>query len=134
MSERTAAERTEAERTDVERTAATDATGPIDTELLGRLLTETVTAVPGVLRIEPSLTGAMRALVRAQEAPRSQVELTVRDREVDVSVSIATSADHEARDVAHQVRDAVAGVVRAHDGEIGELAVCVLSVDAVAAG
>lgn len=110
------------------RTVGPDA---VDGELLARTLTEAVSAVPGVLRIEPTLAGAMRSLVRSGSGPGRLVDVSARGRLVDVSVSIATGSDHQARAVAHQIRSVVLAQVAALDAEIGDLSVCVLSVDVV---
>lgn len=104
-------------------------TDAVDMVLLRRAVAEAVARVPGVLRLEPTLVGAMRSLVSSDGGAGRYVEASARGRLVDVSVSIATGADRQARTVAHEVRVVVLAQVAALDAQIGDLSVCVLSVD-----
>ena len=78
----------------------------MDTEELGVALAELVLASAGVLRIEPTLRGAVHAW-RSGDAdePARHLELTARGRIVDVSVHLAVAADHQARLLAHRLRE-----------------------------
>ena len=106
----------------------------VDTEppedLLRRAVAETVLAEPGVLRIEPTLLGAVRAL-RGDQDPGGAVQVTVRAALTDVTVHLAVRADHEARLLAHRVHAAIAEVVTTHGGVPGSIDVSILAIEPV---
>lgn len=93
--------------TDVARSAGQSVGGgAVDTEELGDALADLVLASAGVLRIEPTLRGAVHAWRNGDgDGPAQHVELTVRGRIVDVGVHLAVAADHQARLLAHRVRE-----------------------------
>lgn len=95
-------------------------------------------AVPGVVRLEPSLRNALRRLHvgttvlaggRAARSAADGIELHRRLEVVDVHVDLVTSADRSAADVARAVREALGSVIRSRGLEPGSLAVAVLSVE-----
>jgi uncharacterized alkaline shock family protein YloU len=102
----------------------------VDELALGRAVAEAVVQVPGVLRLEPTLVGAMRSLVASENEPGHLVEVSARNALVDVSLSVATAPAHQARAVAHAVRARVVVALEATGARAGEVSVCVLSVAA----
>lgn len=78
----------------------------VDTEELGDALADLVKTTAGVLRIEPTLRGAVNAWRSGDgDDPAQHLELTVRGRIVDVGVHLAVTADHQARLLAHRLRE-----------------------------
>lgn len=89
-----------------ESAAGSGAVADVDTEELGNALVDLVTASTGVLRIEPTLRGAVHAWRSGEgDDPAQHLELTVRGRIVDVGVHLAITADHQARLLAHRLRE-----------------------------
>lgn len=81
--------------------------GDADTDLAA-VLAGLVEGTPGVLRIEPTLRGAVSAWRHGDDdGPASHLHLTSRGRVVDVAVNVALRSDHQARLLAHRLRDRV---------------------------
>lgn len=88
------------------RPAGVGAVAGVDTEELGDTLADLVVTTVGVLRIEPTLRGAVNAWRSGDgDDPARHLELTVRGRIVDVGVHVAVAADHQARLLAHRLRE-----------------------------
>ncbi len=80
--------------------------GDLELEALADALAGIVTATSGVLRIEPTLRGAVQAWRSGDgDDPAQHLQLTVRGRMVDVAVHVAVTADHQARLLAHRLRE-----------------------------
>lgn len=102
------------------------AAGTPDRELR-RAIVAGVMEVPGVLRIEPGLLGAIRSW--ATSAPEQEIGLKIHDAGADVTVNVAILAGHQARQVAHTLRERITEAIEAH-GEIpGQVEVSVLSIE-----
>lgn len=95
-------------------------------------------AVPGVVRLEPTLRNALRRLQvgttvladgRGARSAADGIELHRRGEVVDVHVDVATAADRAAAATAGEVRQALSRVLVAHGLEPGSLTVAVLSVE-----
>ena len=95
-------------------------------------------AVPGVVRLEPTLRNALRRLQvgttvlangRGARSAADGIELHRRGDVVDVHVDVVTAADRPARSTAREVRRALAAVLVGHGLEPGSLTVAVLSVE-----
>lgn len=80
--------------------------GDLELEALADALGGIVTATSGVLRIEPTLRGAVQAWRSGDgDEPAQHLQLTVRGTMVDVAVHVAVAADHQARLLAHRLRE-----------------------------
>lgn len=96
-------------------------------EVLLTALADAVLAVPGVARLEPTLsTAGPRVLL----GHRHTDGLHVLDRSgmADVDVNLATSSDYQARTVAHEVHRTISEVLAAHGYATGSVAVSILAV------
>ena len=80
--------------------------GDLELEALADALAGIVTATSGVMRIEPTLRGAVQAWRSGDgDDPAQHLQLTVRGTMVDVAVHVAVTADQQARLLAHRLRD-----------------------------
>lgn len=98
----------EAGPTTVRRSGATALVRtPDPADALRERVGQLVLAHPGVLRLEPTLLGAVQGLGRA--GTLDGLRLTARGRVVDLDVNVATHADRQARasvaELQHQLRD-----------------------------
>jgi hypothetical protein len=107
-------------------------TGADPVETLRQAVARTVVAHPGVLRLEPTLLGAVRGLGRRNGDGQDGVALVMNGRVVDLDVNLATRADHQARasviDLQRRLRD----LVTSHGFVPGNLEISVLAVEPVA--
>ncbi len=84
---------------------ATSAAEPSSSQLAGSLAA-IVASTSGVLRIEPTLRGTVTAWRRGgDDDPAQHLRVTLRNRVVDVDVSLAVAAELEARLLGHRLRD-----------------------------
>ncbi len=89
-----------------------------------------VLAVPGVVRLEPTLsTGGPAVLLR--RGPTDGIRLLDRAGVVDVDVDIATAAAWQAREVTHHVQAGLAALLLVHGYVAGSVTVSVLTIEAV---
>ena len=95
-------------------------------ELLAELA-EAVLTVPGVVRLEPTISTAGPSIL-LRPSPTDGIHLIDRAGVADVDVSLATSADCEARSVTHQIQAVVAGLLEVHGYSRGSVAVSVLAI------
>ncbi|WP_375423025.1 hypothetical protein [uncultured Friedmanniella sp.] len=106
-------------------------------EALRQAAADAVTAVPHVVRLEPTLTSALRQLRtatrrgaplsgRAAFSPVDGVDLTQRDGLVDIHVDITTATTQPADVTAQAVLDALLATVAARRLRPGDLTVTVL--------
>jgi hypothetical protein len=118
--------------------------GPTHAELraatddLRDALAAAATAVPGVVRLEPTLRNALRRLHagstvllngRGARSAADGIELHRRVDVVDVHVDIVTDPSRPAAAVARDVRHALVEVLTGHDLRAGSIGVAVLSVE-----
>lgn len=101
-------------------------------QALRRAVAAAALQVPGVLRIEPGLVGAIRSWARS--APEHEIGWRTTDAGTDVTVHVAVLAGHQARQVAHALRERVTETMRAHGVTAGEVEICVLSIETQPAG
>ena len=116
---------------------ASSTTGPIganprsSSEVLLTALADAVLAVPGVVRLEPTLsTSGPRVLVGRHHT--DGLHVLQRSGEADVDVNVATSSTYQARTVAHQVHTSIAEVLVANGYTAGSVAVSVLRINPAA--
>ena len=96
-------------------------------DVLLTALAESVLAVPGVVRLEPTLsTSGPAALLRSR--PTDGIRLLDRAGVVDIDVDIATTASCQARAVTHQVQASIASLLPAHGYAVGSIVVSVLTI------
>jgi len=90
-----------------------------------------VLAIPGVVRLQPTLSTSGPGLL-IHRNPSDGIRFLTRAGTAEVDVSIATTtAACEARGVVHHVRATVADVLIAHGHRPGTIAVSVLAVEPV---
>lgn len=101
------------------------AAGPAD--VLRERLGERVLAHPGVLRLEPTLLGAVQGLGRPSAL--DGLRLTTRGRVVDLDVNVATRSDRQARASVLELQQQLLDVVVEHGYEPGAVEISVLAVE-----
>src|SRR3954451_2700112 len=75
-------------------------------QVLLAAVADAVLAVPGVIRLEPTLsTSGPRALL--QRSPFDGLHLHTKEGTATVDINLATSTTHQARAVAHQVQTSI---------------------------
>ena len=89
---------------------------------------EAVLAVPGVVRLEPTLSTAGPGVL-LHRSPADGIRLLDRAGVVDIDVNLATTAACQAREVTHRVRADLAALLPAHGYTTGSVAVSVLAID-----
>ncbi|HEY5821285.1 MAG TPA: hypothetical protein VIT20_04885 [Propionibacteriaceae bacterium] len=82
----------------------------LDSAELVRVIADAVRTVPGVVRLEPTLsTVGLRGLYRDRDT--DGVQLVNRSGLVEADINVATTTTHQARAVAEAIRTAVNGVI-----------------------
>ncbi len=108
------------------------------TDELRDSLASAATAVPGVVRLEPTLRNALRRLQagstvllngRGARSAADGIELHRRVDVVDVHVDVVTDPTRPAASTARDVRRALVAVLAGHDLRPGSIRVAVLSVE-----
>lgn len=94
-------------------------------------LAETVLAVPGVVRLEPTLSTSGPGLLLHRN-PTDGIRLLIRTGAAQVDINIATQADCQARTVAHQIQANTTSVLLAHGYPSSSVTVSVLTVEPAA--
>lgn len=89
-------------------------------------LASAVLAVPGVVRLEPTLSTAGPSILLRHD-PADGLHLLLRTGDVDVN--LATSSSHQARAVAHEVHAVVASTLALHGHQRGAVTVSILTID-----
>jgi len=92
-----------------------------------KALAEAVLAIPGVVRLEPTLSTTGLGLLLHQD-PTDGIRLLIRAGAAEVDINIATRADCQARAVTHQVQADTARLLRAHGYQTSSTAVSVLTI------
>ncbi len=109
--------------------SAADSTPPSSQVEVRRALAAAVIAVPGVVRLEPTLsTAGPRVLLRRD--PTDGLHLLIRAGSAEVDVNIATSTTHQARAVTHQIQASIASTLTTHGHRPGAVTVSVLTIEA----
>lgn len=108
----------------------TPSTSPADVDLdvVRGELASALLGEPGVLRVEPTLAGMVRAW-SADPAPEDLIRISVQGGVADVALHLAVQG-LPARLVAHRVRDLVRRLLREHRLDAGSVEVSVLTVEA----
>lgn len=108
----------------------TPSTSPADVDLdvVRGELASALLGEPGVLRVEPTLAGMVRAW-SADPAPEDLIRISVQGGVADVALHLAVQG-LPARLVAHRVRDLVRRLLREHRLDAGSVGVSVLTVEA----
>lgn len=101
-------------------------------EVLRARVGEVVTGHPGVLRLEPTLLGAVQSLARG--GGLDGVQLVTHGRVVDLDVNVATRADHQARATAMELHRQLTALVTQHGWVPGTLEISVLRIDEPVSG
>lgn len=98
---------------------------PVDAlrEHVGRL----VLAHPGVLRLEPTLLGAVHGLRRGTGL--DGVALVTHGRVVDLDVNLATRSSHQARASVLELHDQLVDLVTQHGFVPGTIEISVLAIE-----
>lgn len=94
-----------------------------------RVLATAVLAVPGVVRLEPTLSTAGPGVLLRND-PADGLHLLLRPGSADVDINIATGTAHQARAVAHQIHAVVASTLALHGHKPGAVTVSVLTIEA----
>lgn len=115
--------------TDLHTDTANPAKPVVDGAALPKLLAGVVLAVPGVARLEPTLSTAGPEILLRRK-PTDGIRLIRRAGVVDVDVNIATTATWQVRAVTHQIQTSIADVLHAHGYAAGDVTVSVLTIDA----
>lgn len=106
----------------------TSAPVPARRDVLLTALASAILSVPGVVRLEPTLsTSGPRALLKPD--PTDGIHLLIRTRTADVDVNVATGTTYQARVVAHQVQAAIARTITAAGYARGSITVSILTID-----
>ena len=100
-------------------------------ETLRQEVARTVLGHPGVLRLEPTLLGAVRGLGRRNGDGQDGVALVQHGRVVDLDVNLATRADHQARASVLELQAQLVELVARHGFVPGNLEISVLAVEPV---
>lgn len=103
-------------------------TADVDLDVVRGELASALLAEPGVLRVEPTLAGMVRAW-SADPAPEDLIRISVQGGVADVALHLAVQG-LPARLVAHRVRDLVGRLLREHRLDAGSVEVSVLTVEA----
>jgi hypothetical protein len=107
-------------------------TGPADpAEVLREQVASTVLGHPGVLRLEPTLLGAVRGLARRSGDGVDGVALVLHGRVADLDVNLATRADHQARASVIELQAQLRDLVTRHGFVPGSIEISVLAVEPV---
>ena len=106
--------------------SATDLDGDA-TELLRERAGGLVLAHPGVLRLEPTLLGAVQGLRRRTSL--DGLRLTTQGRVVDLDVNVATRADHQARASVLELHTQLLDLVAACGYVPGAIEISVLTIE-----
>jgi len=116
--------------TEARTTTGADTTSPegVDLDVVRVELASALLAEPGVLRVEPTLAGMVRAW-SADPAPKDLIRISVQDGTADVALHLAVQG-LPARLVAHRVRDLVRRVLREHRLDPGSVELSVLTIEA----
>ncbi|WP_135849621.1 hypothetical protein [Serinibacter arcticus] len=109
---------------------ATPSPQDLDLDTVRGDLAAALLAEPGVLRVEPTLAGMVRAW-SADPAPEDLIRIAVQDGTADVALHLAVQG-LPARLVAHRVRDLVRRLLREHGLDTGSVEVSVLTVEGAA--
>lgn len=91
-------------------------------------ITDAVLAVPGVVRLEPTLSTAGPGVL-LHRGPTDGIRLLERAGVVDVDANIATTATCQAREVTHRVQAGLAALLTEHGYIPGSVAVSVLTIE-----
>lgn len=86
-----------------------------------------VTDHPGVLRLEPTLLGAVQSLARGGSL--DGIQLVTHGRVVDLDVNVATRADHQARATAIELHRQLTALVTQQGWVPGTLEISVLRIE-----
>ncbi len=105
--------------------ALRDGEDPVET--LRREVGRVVVGHPGVLRLEPTLLGAVRGL--GQGTSLDGIQLAVRGRVVDLDLNIATRAEHQARASALELHRRLVDLAADHGFVVGSVEISVLAVE-----
>ena len=97
------------------------------TDVLRERLGERVLAHPGVLRLEPTLLGALQGL--SHPSTLDGLRLTTRGRVVDLDVSVATRADRQARASVLELQQQLVALVAEYGFVPGTVEISVLAVE-----
>lgn len=97
-------------------------------DVLLAAMAEAVLTVPGVVRLEPTLSTAGPGVL-LHRSPTDGLRLLDRAGVADVDVNLATTAACQARAVTHHVQDCISGLLHAHGYTPGSVAVSVLTID-----
>ena len=108
----------------------TAATLGVEPTALTAALAGAVLAVPGVARLEPTLSTAGPRMLLSR-SPADGVRVSGNSHGVDVDVNLATTAAYQARAVTHQVQASILSTLTAHNCIAGSVTVSVLTIDAV---
>lgn len=96
-------------------------------DVLRQRLGQLVLAHPGVLRLEPTLLGAVQGLGRPTSL--DGLRLTTRGGVVDLDVSVATRADRQARASVLELHQQLVDVVVEHGYVPGTVEISVLTIE-----
>jgi len=111
-----------------EATAGTTASPEgVDLDVVRSSVASALLAEPGVLRVEPTLAGMVRAW-SADPAPEDLIRISVQGSTADVTVHLAVQGP-PARLVAHRVRDLIGRLLGEHRLDAGSIEVSVLTVE-----
>ena len=92
-------------------------------------LAEAVLAVPGVVRLEPTLSTAGPSVL-LHRTPTDGIRLLARAQTAEVDVNIATVATCQARSVTHEVQARTAQVLTTHGYPVSTVTISVLTIEA----
>ncbi|GAB2576301.1 hypothetical protein [Microlunatus antarcticus] len=96
-------------------------------EALRVQVAQLVVAHPGVLRMEPTLLGALHSL--RQGGSLDGIQLDVHGRVVDLDVNVSTRASHQARASVIELHRMLRELVAAHGFVPGSVEISVLAVE-----
>lgn len=87
-----------------------------------------ILAAPGVLRIEPTLLGAVRSFGRPID-PGQFLHLFEREARLEVGVHVAVDSARSARDTAHDLHTLVGDVIARHGWRAGTIEIAILTIE-----
>ncbi|GAA3553243.1 hypothetical protein GCM10022197_05420 [Microlunatus spumicola] len=96
-------------------------------EVLRSRVGQVVSDHPGVLRLEPTLLGAVQSLARGGSL--DGIQLVTHGRVVDLDVNVATRADHQARATAIELHRQLTALVTQQGWVPGTLEISVLRIE-----
>lgn len=96
-------------------------------EVLHEQIGQVVVAHPGVLRLEPTLLGALRGF--GERSSLDGIQLVLHGRVIDLDVNVATRSDHQARASVLELHHQLTTLVTAHGYVPGSLEISVLAVE-----